>query len=83
MVLTTTARTNLYYAPLIYEHWHHWRGTHRTIQCAGKFNTTMRAKKTNHRACGDLKLGSEIIATVQARKPKPTLLVVRGYGYTD
>jgi len=43
----------------------------------------MRAKKIHRLAYGDVKLGNKIVTAIKARKPKPTLLVVRGYSYPD
>jgi hypothetical protein len=83
MVLASTARTDLYYASAIDEHRHHGCGTNGTIQRAGEFHNTMRAKKADHRACGDVKLGSKIVTAVQAGKPEPALFVVTGYGHPD
>ncbi len=83
MVLATATGTYLHYTTAIHEHWHHWRSAHRAIQGAGKFHITMRAKKTHHRACGDVKLGIKIVTTIKAGKPQPTLLVVKGYGHLD
>jgi len=81
MVLTTTTRTNLHYTPAIYEHWHHRRSAYRAIQGAVKFHFTMRANKAHHRACGNVKLASEIVAAVQTGKSQPALLAARRYSY--
>jgi len=43
----------------------------------------MRANKIHRLAYRDVNLGNKIVTTIQARKPEPTLLVVRGYGYPD